>query len=143
MEEKLTEELLDELLFTGSLETYLTQEVPSRKNSLPCHLNHLLIKKNLKKSDVIRSSHLNSTFAYQIFSGDRKASRNKILQLALAMGLDFKETQTLLNVSGNNELYCKDRRDAIIIYGIDKKMNLDNIDDTLFQFGESTICEDG
>lgn len=143
MAEKLTEELLDELLFTESLETYLTQEVPNKKNSLPFHLNNLLINKHLKKSDVIRSSHLNATFAYQIFSGDRKASRNKILQLALAMGLDLRQTQTLLNVSGNNELYCKDRRDAIIIYGIDKKMNLDDIDDTLFQFGESTICEDG
>ena len=141
MEEKLTEELLNELLFSDSLDTFLIKDIPDVKEDLPERLRYLLTKKRLKKSDVVRRSGLNATFAYQIFSGDRKASRNKILQLALAMGLDLKETQGLLKLSGANELYCKDRRDAIIIYCITKQMPLEEVDDTLFQFGETTICE--
>ena len=142
MGEKLTEELLNELLFSDSLETFLVKDISGTREGLPEHLNHLLFKKNLKKSEVVKRSRLNATFAYQIFSGDRNASRNKILQLAFAMGLDLRETQGLLKLSGTNELYCKDRRDAIIIYCITKQMTLDDVDDTLFGFKESTICED-
>jgi len=138
--EKLTEELLNELMDSVTLE--FIEKLPQRKVSLPQRLNELLIQKHLKKSDVIRRSKLNTTFAYQIFSGDRNASRNKILQLALAMGLNLKETQDLLRISGVNELYCKDRRDAIIIFGITKGMTLEQIDDTLYKFGELTICEE-
>jgi hypothetical protein len=142
MEEKLTEELLNELLFSDSLETFLVKDLTDAREGLPEHLNYLLLKKNLKKSEVVKRSRLNSTFAYQIFSGDRNASRNKMLQLAFAMGLDLRETQGLLKLSGANELYCKDRRDAIIIYCITKQMTLGDADDTLFGFKESTICED-
>lgn len=142
MVEKLTEELLNELLFSESLEGFLDKDISDTKESLPGRLNDLLTKKNLKKSEIIKRSKLNTTFAYQIFSGDRKASRNKILQLAFAMGLNLKETQGLLKLSGANELYCKDRRDAIIIYSITKQMMLEDADDTLFKFGEATICED-
>lgn len=140
MGEKLTEELLNELMDSDTLE--IIEKIPDRKVSLPQHLNELLLKKNLKKSEVIRRSKLNTTFAYQIFSGDRNASRDKILQIALAMGLNLKETQELLRISGANELYCKDRRDAIIIFGITKGMPLEQIDDTLYKFGELTICEE-
>jgi transcriptional regulator with XRE-family HTH domain len=142
MGEKLTEELLNELLFSESLETYLNKDRSDAKDSLPERLNRLLAQKGLKKSEVVKRSQLNATFAYQIFSGDRKPSRNKILQIAFAMGLDLRETQGLLKLSGANELYCKDRRDAVIIYCITKQMMLDDADDTLFRFGETTICEE-
>lgn len=142
MGEKPTEELLNELQFSDSLEAFLVKELDHTKESLPEYLNYLLNKKKLKKSDVIRKSQLNATFAYQIFSGSRNASRNKVLQLTLAMGLNLTETQELLRLAGVNELYCKDRRDAIVIYCIEKHMTLDDANDKLFQFGEATICED-
>lgn len=140
MGEKLTEELLNDLMVSDTLQ--VINEIPNKNVSLPQRLNELLIAKKLKKSEVIRRSRLNTTFAYQIFSGERNASRDKILQLALAMELTFKETQELLRISGVNELYCKDRRDAIIIFGITKGMTLEQIDDTLYKFGELTICEE-
>lgn len=140
MEEKLTEELLNELMTSDTLQ--IIKEIPDKEISLPRRLNEFLVMKNLKKSEVIRRSKLNTTFAYQIFSGERNASRDKMLQLAVAMGLNLKETQELLRISGANELYCKDRRDAIIIFGITKGMTLEQIDDALYKFGELTICEE-
>ena len=80
------------------------------------------------------------TFGYQIFKGTRKASRNKVLQLAFAMRLNLRETDRLLQAAGVNELYCKDRRDAIIIFAVQKGYSLQKADEELYRFGEETIC---
>lgn len=141
MMNKLTEELLNDLLFTDSLASYLNNELEG-DISLSEFLNRHLEEKQLKKSSVIRKSKLNTTFAYQLFSGDRSASKDKLLQLSFSMGLNLRETQQLLKIANAGELYCKKRRDAIIIYCVSKNMTLAETDDTLFQFQEATICEE-
>lgn len=142
MAEKLTEKLLNELLFTDSLSSYLNNELIEKNITLSEYLNRQLEAKQLKKSAVIRESKLNPTFAYQLFSGDRNASKDKLLQITFSIGLDLRETQRLLKIAGAGELYCKNRRDAIIIYCISKNMTLAETDDTLFKFKEATICEE-
>ena len=83
---------------------------------------------------------LNDTFGYQIFKGTRKASRDKVLQLAFAMHLGLRETDRLLQAAGANELYCKNRRDAIIIFAVQKGYTLQKANEELYRFGEETIC---
>lgn len=65
---------------------------------------------------MVRMADLNETFGYQIFTGARHPSRNKVLQIAFAMALTLKETNRALTAAGANILNCKDRRDAIIIF---------------------------
>jgi hypothetical protein len=142
MTEKLTEELLNELLFTESLSVFINSELPEKSITLSEFLNKQLTDKGLKKSGVIRRSKLNPTFAYQIFSGERNASKNKLLQLSFAMDMDLRQTQRMLKIADAGELYCKNRREAIIIYCINNGLSLSDTDDTLFQFGEPTICEE-
>ncbi len=60
------------------------------------HLQQLLDEKGLERSKVVREAGLNDTFGYQIFKGTRKASRDKVLQLAFAMQLGLRETDRLL-----------------------------------------------
>ena len=50
------------------------------------------------------------------------------------------KTQELLKRSGLAQLYAKNRRDAIIIYGLVHKMELDAINDRLFAEDEATLC---
>lgn len=142
MGEPLTEQLLNELQFSNSLEAFLKNKAVGTAKSLAQQLHAMLEAKGLKKSEVIKNSGLNTTFAYQLFSGDRKATRNKVLQLAFAMQLDLRDTQRLLKAAGVNELYCKNRRDAIVIYCVREQLPLAATDDTLYKFGEPTICED-
>lgn len=139
MEEPLTEELLDELLSSPSPAAFLDSN-PTPSRSLSEYLDVLLAEKQLKRSQVIRDANLNETFGYQIFTGQRGASRNKLLQLAFAMHLDLRETNRLLKAGGVNELYCKDRRDAIIIFSVDKGFSLSKVNDELFRFGEACVC---
>jgi len=142
MTEILTEELLDDLLSAPTLEPYLDKSKNISSRTLSEYLNDLLNQKSLKKSEVIKHSGLNTTFAYQIFSGDRKASRNKLLQLSFAIKLTLRETQRLLKAGGVNELYCKNRRDAIIIYCINRQMSLEETENILYEFHEATICQE-
>lgn len=139
MEEPLTEELLQDLLSSSSPELFLEQNDIS-KRSLSEYLQQLLQEKNLERAKVVREAGINETFGYQIFKGTRKASRNKILQLIFAMNLSLKEADRLLQASGNNELYCKNRRDAIIIFCLEKGYSLQKTEEELYRFNEETIC---
>ena len=139
MKEPLTEELLDELLSLPDPGAFLSKAKPS-KRSLSEYLQQLLDEKGLQRSKVVHEAGLNDTFGYQIFKETRKASRNKVLQLAFAMHLNLRETDRLLQAAGANELYCKNKRDAIIIFAVQKGYSLQKTDEELYRFGEETIC---
>lgn len=139
MKEPLTDELLQELLRAPNPHQFIDKNHIECR-SLSSYLQHLLDEKGLERSTVVRKAGLNDTFGYQIFMGQRGASRNKILQLTFAMGLSLKEADRLLQAAGVNELYCKDRRDAIIIFCLDRGYSLQKTDEELYRFSEETIC---
>ena len=139
MSEPLTEELLDELLSTSSIEEYLEQHEPCSR-TLAEYLQQLLAEKGLERSRVVRMANLNDTFGYQIFQGTRHPGRDKVLQIAFAMALTLRETNRALTAAGASELYCKDRRDAIIIFCIDRGCSLQKVNEELYRFGEDTVC---
>lgn len=139
MKEPLTEELLDELLASPSAVSF-TAKHRIKERTLSSYLQFLLEEKGLVRAQVIRAAGLNETFGYQIFTGARKPGRNKVLQLAFAMQLDLRETNRLLKASGANELYCKNRRDAIIIFCLEKGFSLHKTDEELYRFKEETIA---
>ncbi len=107
--------------------------------SLKEYLESLMAQYGLKKSQVIKASGLSEAYTYQIFSGLKNPSRDKLLALAMGMGLTFDECQKLLKLAGVNELYAKNRRDAIIIFGLLKRLPLDELNDILFDMEEFTL----
>ncbi|WP_165044231.1 XRE family transcriptional regulator [Adlercreutzia sp. ZJ138] len=139
MKEPLTDELLEELLSAPDPHTFMRGH-RLHARSLSDYLQQLLDEKGLRRIDVIHAAGLNETFGYQIFTGARKAGRDKVLQLAFAMRLTLRETNRLLKLAGSNELYCKNRRDAIIIFCLTNGCSLRETDDELYRFGEDTIC---
>ena len=139
MSEPLTEELLNELLSTSSIDDYLAAREPGSR-TLAEYLQQLLDEKGLERSRVVRMANLNDTFGYQIFTGARNPSRDKVLQIAFAMALSLRETNRALTAAGVSELYCKDRRDAIIIFCLDGGCSLQKVNEELYRFGERTVC---
>ena len=139
MDEPLTEELLNELLDAPSPQLFLSKH-PSKPRKLSNYLQELLSQRGLQRKDVVRAAHLNDTYGYQIFTGERAhPGRDKVLQVAIAMQLSLLETDRALQAAGASRLYCKDRRDAIIIFCLDHHMSLDSTNDTLYSFGETTL----
>lgn len=140
MEEPLTEELLDELLSASDPQTFFeSHEV--RERSLSDYLRELLDLHGIERADAIHRSGLNETYGYQLFAGQRaNPSRDKVLQLVFGMGLTLKEASRLMKIAGVSPLYCKNRRDAIIIFCISKRLSLQAVNEELFRFGEQTVC---
>lgn len=136
--EPLTDELLHELLAAPNPEAFIERHDIAHR-SLAEYLNELLAAKGLRRSAVVRAAGINETFGYQIFKGQRNPSRDKVLQLALAMGCDLIETRRLMRAAGVNELYCKDRRDAIVLFCIDHGLGLQQTNEELYRFGEETL----
>ena len=98
-DKKLTEELLNELLDAPNIDGYI-REHDFAAPSLSDYLKQLLREKGLERSRVVRMADLNETFGYQIFTGARHPSRNKVLQIAFAMALTLKETNRALTAAG-------------------------------------------
>lgn len=139
MAEPLTEGLLDELLSSPNPEAYLDSH-DFGERTLSEYLQRLLEEKHLERAQVVRMANLNETFGYQIFKGERNPSRNKVLQIAFAMALSLRETNRALSAAGVNALNCKNRRDAIIIFCIDRGCSLQKVNEELYRFGEETVC---
>lgn len=138
VKEPLTDELLAELLNSDSPVKFATKHhIASR--SLSDYLQQLLDEKGLKRAEVVRDAGLNPTYGYEIFMGRKRATRNYLLQIAFAMKTTLQEANRILQAAGHNELYCKDRRDAIIIFCLDRGYTLMQTDEELYRFGEDTI----
>lgn len=138
MEEPLTEDMLAELLDAPDPATFIAKDEVGER-SLSEYLNALLKEKGLKRAAVVRAAGLNETFGYQIFTGARRASRDNLLKIAFALGLSLREANRLLKAGGANELYCKNRRDAIIIFALSHGYSLQATEEELYRFDEPTI----
>ena len=139
MTERLTEQVLQELVEAPTLDAFIEgHDFPAE--TLHEFLCHMLEKKNLKRSRVVRMADLNETFGYQIFTGARNPSRDKVLQIAFAMALTLRETNRALRAAGASSLNPKCRRDAIIIFCIDQGCSLQKVNEELYRLGEETVC---
>ena len=134
----LTEELLERLLSSTSIEEYLQENEPVDR-SLADYLYELLKAHGLKRSEVVRASGINATVVYDIFAGKSKPGRDHAIMLAFGLGCNLRETQGLLRQAGVSELYSKIRRDVILIWCINNGLTRAEADDELYRLGEKTL----
>lgn len=132
MELKTTDELNHEIKAVSDIEDFLKK---NKKNmlahSLPEYLNTLLKQKKISRADVVRSSLLDRAYVYQIFSGEKTPSRDKLIAIAFGLCLSDDETQKMLKLSGNRELYARDERDALILFALQRKKDIFEINEIL------------
>lgn len=140
METKTTEELRNEIRAASDIEDYLAS---NRENlilpNLSRHLNLLLSRKGLSKAEVVRGSQLSRAYVYQIFSGQKTPSRDKLIALAFGLRLSCEETEELLKTSKNQKLYARDKRDAVILFALQRSKTILEANDLLFDNGLETL----
>lgn len=140
MEYKTTDELNHEIKEATNIEDYLTQNKEHMlMASLSDHLNMLLSSKKIKKSDVVRGSLLGRAYIYKIFAGEKKPSRDKLIAIAFGLGLSDIETQKMLKLSCNRELYARDERDALILFALQKNLSIFEINELLIDHDLSIL----
>lgn len=65
--------------------------------------------------------------------------RDKLIQFAIIGGFSLEETNTLLKYGQEAQLYARDTRDAVIIYGINQKLSLIEKNSTLDELGHEIL----
>ena len=136
MFQKNTKDLFQELIKETDISEYFNKnEDELLKSSFSQYLNDYMEKLSITKSELIKKSDLNRNYGYEIINGKKLPSRDKVIAISIGLELNLEETQRFLKISGNRELYPRDKRDTAIIYGITQKMSIFNINEFLFDKG--------
>lgn len=79
--------------------------------------------RNMVLAEVVKKSGINKNYVYQIVNGSKNPSRDKVIALCIAAGMNFSETNRGLKKAGFAPLYPKDERDVYIAICINEKIS--------------------
>lgn len=138
-----TSTLMRKLHKTKMIDTFLLQQESQFEHETfqECLKKHCKAK-NVIAEHVIARAQIDRTYGHQLFNGTRNPSRDKVLQLAIALGLTVDETQHLLRCASKSALYPRIRRDAVIIYAIKEHWNMTDAQEALDQYQLTLLGED-
>lgn len=140
MEPITTDQLNHKIRVATDIKDYLTE---NEKNlltvSLCDHLNMLLSHKKLSKADIVQGSLLERTYVYKIFAGKKTPSRDKLIAIAFGLHLSDSETQKLLKISGNRELYARDARDAVLLFALHQNQTIFEVNELLSEYNLAVL----
>ena len=141
MKKKNTDDLQSELTAAPNLSSFLSTNREQFVDEDFAGMIHALFKRSgLSKAALAKKAGISEVYLYQIFSGERTPSRDRAICLCFGLSATLEETQDILKRNGLAQLYVKNRRDAIIVYGLTHDMGLTEINDRLFAEEEATLC---
>ena len=140
MKQKNTINLQSELTQCNSLRTFLmSNENSFNTDSAQEYIKELIDRGGISKATLARNSGMSEIYVHQILSGRRSPSRGRLICLCYGLGATLEETQELLKLYGLAQLYPRNRRDAILIYGLTHGISVQEINDRLFAEDEETL----
>lgn len=140
LKDKNTDDLKQGLMKTENLDAFLAEnEASFSDESVKDLLRTLFERSSCTKADLARRCGVSEVYLYQLLSGIRRPSRDCLISLAIGMNVSLDEMQDLLHRCGLAELYARDKRDAVIIYGISHGMSPHEVNDLLFDKQLATL----
>ena len=140
MKFKNTSDLQQDMMEQPNLEQFLSK---NRENFQRCSLPDLLLElfeeKGISKAVLAKQAGMSEVYLHQVFAGKRNPSRSRILCLCFGMGATLEETQELLKQCSLAQLYPREKRDAIVIFGLLHGLSLFEVNDKLFEEDEETL----
>ena len=135
-----TSDLRDELLSQPHLDEYLKENGDQFVSwGLTEQLLRLFDEKGVTKAAVARNGGMSEVYLYQVLSGRRNPSRDRLLCICFGLETSLEETQRLLKRAGFAPRYPRLKRDAIILHGIIHGTSLAAVNDSLFEENEGTL----
>lgn len=131
-----TDEIMEMIIRDGS--EYFSKE-RKYKIEIGIYLEQLMDERGITRKDVGRKLNLEESYVRKLFGGQRIPTRKILLQCAFLMSLNLEETQRLLEIGQKPRLYPRIRYDAAIIHGMERKMNLEQMNAFLEEIGEETL----
>lgn len=131
-----TEFLNEKLLESTDIKNFLENNTENfRMDSFHHFLYDLIEKSGRKNSEIFSHANLSESYGYQLLNGTRQPSRDKIIQLAIGFPLTINETNIMLKLAEKSQLYVKNKRDAIIIFALNTKLSMVELNALLFEEG--------
>lgn len=96
----------------------------STQKSVHDYFAQLLKSHNLTAAEAISKADLDKDYGVHIITGKRGTRRDNYIRLAIAIGLDFTETQSMLKFVRTGQIYALRQRDAAIMFCIHRKYGL-------------------
>jgi len=138
-----TAELMTKLMLSESFQSFYEENIDALQlPSLPQHLTVLCEQKDVTPNQLFKEVDVEKSLGHQVFSGRRRLSRDNALKMAFGLGLDIKETQRLLTISNNNQLYPFILRDAAILYSLHNKIDFRKTQEHLYEWGMTVLGDD-
>ena len=135
-----TNNLRQELMEAANLDQFLSENQENFNSGNVCDLlNQLFQKQKLSKASLAKQSGMSEVYLHQVFAGRRNPSRSRLICLCFGLSATLEETQELLKQCALAQLYPKNKRDAILIYGLVNHVSLSDVNDKLFSEGEETL----
>ena len=103
------------------------------------YIQSICEEKHIAAERIIKAADIDRTYGHQIFNGTRNPSRDNVIKLAIAFNLDIEHTQTLLQIAEKSALYPRIERDAIIIFAIGKKYDIQKVQELLLEHNMSLL----
>lgn len=100
---------------------------------------NMLRKSEMQKSDVVNKADISYIYFYEILQGKKIPSKDKIVRIALALDMSLEECQQALTFCNQSRLYPRIKRDSCIIYAIEHKYNVLQLQDLLIKTGEPEL----
>lgn len=132
---KSTDELLELLKKSSNAASYMENASNDLIKKIPLaeYLTGLIASRTVSKSDLIRRSGLDRGYVYDILSGKKMPSRDKVLAICYALPLTADETQQLLKSTGYAPLYARIERDSILLFGLEHRLSLTDMNELLYE----------
>ena len=123
-----TEKLLDilsNIKDKSKLDTYINSST-SKENDLKLseYILEVAKYKGFNKSEIIKNSDIYRTYGYEILNGKKSPSRDKLIQICIGNKFSLDETNRTLTIAKLGVLYAREPRDSIIIYSINNKLSI-------------------
>lgn len=131
---KTTSQLLELLKKSNNIDKYIKDNKEEFTNQKPHELlNSELEARKMSKADVIRKSCIEKHYAYQILSGKKSPSRDKLLMFCFGLEMNIDEIQHFLLKCSAPQLYAKNKRDNIVLFALENKLSVIELNSLLYE----------
>ena len=139
---KITNELEQEIKEKIDLDHFLSENQDQFLTQNMAELfAEMLETKKISKAELARRARTSEMYLYQVLGGKRIPTRDRFLCFCISLGFNVEETRMLLKRGNYADLYARDRRDAIIMFALERQWNLAQLNDALFEKGEKLLSK--
>lgn len=138
--QKCTDDLMKELTQTSHIDEYLKNNdkyiITENLSSFICDR---IAEKGISKAQVLRNADINEIYGYQILSGKRLPSRQKLISICIGAEFNLELTNEVIKLAGYAPLSPKNKWDSIVIFGIANHLSITKINETLYDHQLETL----